>query len=135
MKAGGGVITLFYYDSTNDTHLQALNFVNEFKQWVYTGSGSGTDSGIDRRMDGWVAQATSQSSAGLPIFGTPVQVSQYTTSTSTGQIVPRASGFPDPAINLPNVKTTSNGTVPFVGDYAATIRRARSTRSGPTPGL
>ena len=117
LKAGGGVITLFYYDSTNDTHPQVLNFINEYQQWVYTGSGVGTDSGIDRQIDAWVTQATSQNPSGLPVFGTPVQVSQYTTSTSTGQIVPRTPGFTDPAINLPNVKTTSNGTVPFVGDY------------------
>jgi hypothetical protein len=126
LKAGGGLVSLFYYDSSNDTHVPALNFVPEFQQWVYTGTGVGTDAGIDRRMEVWVAQAaltadgsayTSQDPNGIPIFGAPVQVSQYATSTATGQIVPRTPGFPDPAINLPNVKTTSNGTVPFIGDY------------------
>ncbi len=126
LKAGGGFVSLFYYDSSNDTHPQALNFVPEFQQWVYTGTGVGTDSGLDRRMEVYVAQAalksdgsayTSQDANGTPIFGAPVQVSQYTTASATGQIVPRTPGYSDPAVNLPNLKTTSNGSVPFIGDY------------------
>jgi hypothetical protein len=139
LKAGGGLLSLFYFDSTNnDKHSQVLNFVPEFQQWIYTGSGVGGDAGIDRRMEVWIAQAsltpdgsayTNQDVDGTPILSAPVQVSQYLTSTGVdskgnplagvipGQIMPRTPGFPDLAINLPNVKTTSDGSVPFIGDY------------------
>jgi hypothetical protein len=151
LKAGGGLVSLIYYDSSNDTHAQALNFVPEFQQWVYTGSGQGTDTGVDRRMEIWVAQAVlksdgsayiSQNSFGTPIFGAPVEVSQYATSTGVdshgnplpgvqpGQIVPRTQGFADLAINLPNLKTTSSGTVPFIGDYAGLVASVEYLPSG-----
>jgi hypothetical protein len=128
LSAGGGVISLLFFDSRYDGRGLDLN---------------GLMSGIDRRMEVRVAQATMKldGTYGNPLFTTPSQeVSKYATYGSgqvTGQVMPRP-GYTDAtwtackagnlsrpwicdAVNLPNLKNTSDGAVAFIGDYIGLV--------------
>ncbi len=127
LSAGGGVVSLLFYDARNDGRgLDA----------------GGVMSGIDRRMEVRVAQAvmTQSGSYGTPLFSPSVEVSKYSTysdGANTGQVAPRPgfasttwggckanSSHPSwicDSVNLPNLKNTSNGSVPFIGDYIGLV--------------
>lgn len=118
LSAGGGLISLLFYDARNDGRPLDAN---------------GLMTGIDRRMEVRVAQAAMTSGYA---FNPSVEVSKYATYSdgmNTGQPIPRP-GFTSTtwgacksanaarpwicdAVNLPNLRTSSGGAVPFIGDY------------------
>ena len=119
LSAGGGVVSLLFWDARRDGGPLV----------------GGYFAGLDRRMEMRVAQAVN----GGP-FNTSVEVSKYPTYADgqlTGQTMPRPGYTKNnwtqcksnnslrpwicESVNLPNLPSTSGGTIAFFGDYVGIV--------------
>jgi len=132
--SGGGVFQILYYDARNDNNgvgrpLTPITVAGKLQYFP---------NGRDRRFDVRVIQG--QFSSGNLSFPSPsIQVSRYSRSSTTGQILDRPSGCDPncgpagscPAYLMPNLPIGAGGTVPFIGDYIALAPAVPLVRNAP----